>query len=104
MATLSEMTAILIITTILQFHRSEIPMKLYFSGGGLSNNYLMQKITAALIDSNIQITDCKEKGINPDSKEAVMFALLANEALSGNPSIWKDIFPAVSFGKISFPS
>ena len=103
MASLSAMTARLITATILKYHRPEIPMKLYFSGGGLSNEYLMRKIMESLKQSNIHLADCKEKGINPNSKEAVMFAILANECLNGDPSVWKGISPAVSFGKISFP-
>jgi anhydro-N-acetylmuramic acid kinase len=34
-------------------------------------------------------------GVHPDAKEAVLFAVLANEALAGSP--------ALSMGKISFP-
>jgi anhydro-N-acetylmuramic acid kinase len=43
--------------------------------------------------------------INPDAKEAILFALLANECVCGNASLenHKNI-PAVSMGKISFPA
>ncbi len=36
-------------------------------------------------------------GINPDAKEAVLFAILANECVAGSA-------PGVTMGKISFPS
>ena len=34
-------------------------------------------------------------GVHPDAKEAVLFAVLANEAVAGSPTL--------SMGKISFP-
>ena len=47
-----------------------------------------------------------EKQINPDAKEAILFAVLANETLAGNADFYKHLgakFPAVSMGKISLP-
>jgi len=47
-----------------------------------------------------------ETGINPDAKEAILFALLANECVSGSLFTFENstqgIIP-VSMGKISFP-
>lgn len=103
MATLNEWTASLISETILKFHTSDQPMKLYCSGGGVSNIRLMQHLHSAITGKNIELADCREKGIEPDAKEAVIFALLANESLSGDPAVWSAISPYVSFGKISFP-
>lgn len=45
--------------------------------------------------------------INPDAKEAVLFAVLANEAICGNAVNFgsgRNGIPNVSMGKISFPN
>jgi anhydro-N-acetylmuramic acid kinase len=43
-------------------------------------------------------------GIHPDAKEAVLFAILANEAIAGgNTTFGKAGIPSVSLGKVSFP-
>jgi hypothetical protein len=47
------------------------------------------------------IANTSELGINPDAKEAILFALLGNEALCGEPiAIGNN--PAVLMGKFSF--
>jgi len=64
-------------------------------------DYLKSKLTGATFHST------NEKNINPDAKEAVLFAILANECIAGEietfPKGLKN-FPQVSMGKISFPS
>jgi anhydro-N-acetylmuramic acid kinase len=47
------------------------------------------------------IADTVSLGIDPDAKEAILFALLGNEALSGEP-IRIGNNPAVLMGKFSF--
>ena len=44
-------------------------------------------------------------GINGDAKEALLFAILANETICGNLNSSKrnNSIPALSMGKISFP-
>ncbi|MCU0368127.1 MAG: anhydro-N-acetylmuramic acid kinase, partial [Cyclobacteriaceae bacterium] len=46
-----------------------------------------------------------ELGISGDAKEAVLFAVLANEALAGGRLKFgnRSKVPSVSMGKISFP-
>ena len=47
-----------------------------------------------------------EKNIDPDAKEAMLFALLANECIAGNASDFGEASaacPAIAMGKISFP-
>jgi anhydro-N-acetylmuramic acid kinase len=44
--------------------------------------------------------------IHPDAKEAVLFAILANETIAGNQLRYGNAqsgIPSVSMGKISFP-
>lgn len=80
------------------------PNIVYSSGGGIHNNLLMQTIQQALPNVVFKTTD--DLQINPDAKEAVLFALLANETLAGNNTLQssKQELPSVSMGKISFPS
>ena len=80
------------------------PCNIYVSGGGMHNpvlmNYLNKQLKGAAIFSTI------EKNINPDAKEAILFAILANECVCGNPADFLsgiNNFPAISMGKISFP-
>lgn len=75
-------------------------LHLFASGGGASNPLLMQLIKEALPE--VIVTDTASLGINPDAKEAILFALLGNEALAGEP-ITIGNNPAVLMGKFSFP-
>ena len=45
-------------------------------------------------------------GINGDAKEAVLFAILANECVAGGVTNFgsREGVPSVSMGKISFPT
>ena len=76
-------------------------LKLFVSGGGASNPLLIDLIKQAV--PNTILTDTSALGINPDAKEAILFALLGNEALCGQPiAIGNN--PAVLMGKFSFPA
>jgi anhydro-N-acetylmuramic acid kinase len=75
---------------------------IYTSGGGVHNPLLMQWLT--------ELLPCKFKNINDlgfsgDAKEAVLFAILANETLAGGNSQFnlKNGIPSVCMGKISMP-
>lgn len=54
-----------------------------FSGGGCRNPVLMERLRIEFQDLKCSTTD--DYGIPSDAKEAVAFAILANELLSGNP-------------------
>lgn len=54
------------------------------SGGGTSNPVLMEHLTDLF--SPIEVKKIDEYGINSDAKEAVAFALLANEFIAGSNS------------------
>lgn len=98
-ATLSAFTG----RSIAQFIRGNFAsenIKLFTSGGGARNPFVIEYLKKALPGINIGNTE--ELGINPDAKEAILFALLGNEALCGEPIvIGKN--PAVLMGKFSFP-
>lgn len=75
-------------------------INIFASGGGARNPFIIQWIAKALPNATIGSTD--DLGINPDAKEAILFALLGNEALCGEPlTIGQN--PSVLMGKFSFP-
>lgn len=75
-------------------------LQLFMSGGGAKNPLLKSLLKNAL--PNVHISDTNDLGIDPDAKEAILFALLGNEALAGEPLKIGDN-PAVLMGKFSFP-
>ncbi len=102
MATLNKFSADTIIDAVKATTKETC--SLFCSGGGMHNTLLMQHIKEALPYCTFNTTAALE--INPDAKEAVLFAVLANECVCGNGSyLEKGIkgMPAISMGKISFP-
>lgn len=77
--------------------------RVFMSGGGMHNPLLVDTLKALLPE--MEFYSSSNLNINPDAKEAILFALLANECICGNASFknHKNI-PAVAMGKISFPS
>ncbi|CCH01600.1 protein of unknown function UPF0075 [Fibrella aestuarina BUZ 2] len=76
--------------------------RIYMSGGGAHNPILTQTIARLLPGCTFAKTD--ELGIPGDAKEAILFAVLANEALAGGSTNFGDRqgVPSVTMGKISF--
>jgi anhydro-N-acetylmuramic acid kinase len=74
-------------------------LKLFTSGGGARNLFVIEYLQKAL--PGVIIANTNELGINPDAKEAILFALLGNEALCGEP-IKIGTNPEVLMGKFSF--
>lgn len=103
MATLNQFTATCIVDAIQKQSDKLSQVHIYISGGGLHNPLLVDKIKAGLPQH--QVASFGNLGIDPDAKEAVLFALLANETLVGNPNNVSQIkdSPAVCMGKISLP-
>ena len=104
MATLNRFSAQTIVEAIKRVFIGKEDFVLYASGGGMHNPLLMQHIKNELPGIEIHTTDALQ--INPDAKEAVLFAVLANECLSGGKTgLGKQgtAIPSVSMGKISFP-
>jgi anhydro-N-acetylmuramic acid kinase len=73
--------------------------RILVSGGGAKNVFVIDRLTKALTPAFISDTDYL--GINPDAKEAILFALLGSEALVGEPLVIGNN-PAVLMGKFSF--
>lgn len=104
MATLNAFSAQTIAEAILKTMPPNSNFHLYASGGGMHNPLLIEQIKQLL--PNIPLHFTSELGINPDAKEAVLFAILANECVAGgNVQFSKEFkgIPSVTMGKISFP-
>jgi anhydro-N-acetylmuramic acid kinase len=104
LATLSAFSAKSIADTLQSIISTEQRFALYVSGGGARNTHLLKQIQAYL--PNAELRDMHELGIHSDAKEAALFALLANECISGDASMTfanTTGTPAVSMGKISLP-
>lgn len=102
MATLNRFSVEMIIRAIQQSCQGQ-NCTIYASGGGIHNPLLMEQLAAAL--PHYRLTTTAELAINPDAKEAVLFAVLANECLVGGKlpfSNAREGIPAVTMGKISF--
>lgn len=104
MATLNRFSSETITNAIKSIIKKNESYTFYVSGGGMHNPLLMKNITEQLPGSIFRST--KELDINPDAKEAVLFAVLANESICGgniNFGKGRNGIPNVSMGKISFP-
>lgn len=101
LATLTLLTA----ETITDCIKREVPnwkdTRKFVSGGGCHNKLLMSHIHRLMPGSNFMNPSIL--GIPGDAKEAVLFAVLANETLSGGKTSYGDN-PSVCMGKISLPS
>lgn len=82
-ATLTELTVQTIADYISKFvtEQNLIDM-LYVSGGGVHNQTIMRRLSELLSDTSVEPVD--NSGISADAKEAIAFAILANETLHGN--------------------
>jgi anhydro-N-acetylmuramic acid kinase len=104
MATLNLFSAQTIAEAVQKTMNNQSSFVLYASGGGMHNPLLMQNIKQLLPGVPVQLTS--DLGIHPDAKEAVLFAVLANECVTGgNVAFSKQLkgIPSTTMGKISFP-
>ncbi len=103
LATLARLTARSVTEAIADSVPAGKKKTLYVSGGGADNTFLCSQIQAGL--GEIPMEPVSRLGIAGDAKEAVLFAVLANEAVAAPvPALQgKAGLPAVSMGKISFP-
>ena len=82
-ATLTELTVQTIANYIARFVAEQNPIDtLYVSGGGVHNQTIMRRLGELLSDTVVEPVD--NSGISADAKEAIAFAILANETLHGN--------------------
>ena len=104
MATLNKLSADTMADAIKRCIKKNKNYSVYVSGGGMHNPLLMENIKLQLKGMKFFTTD--DLHINPDAKEAVLFALLANECVCGkkiNVGKGRNKVPSITMGKISFP-
>jgi len=118
LATLCEFSACCIAKSIVEMCHGLANVHVYLSGGGIHNSLLMQRIESLLQKdfTDISIGTTELLALNPDAKEAVLFALLANQTLCAtatatatatdskqNKTNAQTNLPSVTMGKVSFP-
>ncbi len=81
--TVSKYTAFTIWQATERFINNKIDT-LYVGGGGSHNKFLMKSLSDYFV--NTEIRRSGEFGIDEDYKEAICFAILANELIRGNPT------------------
>lgn len=104
MATLNRMSSVSICSAIEHYIGKSRNTEIIISGGGIYNTLLTDFIKDHF--KSIKVKTSLEKGINPDAKEALLFALLANETIAGNQNTFANSnynMPNVSMGKICLP-
>ena len=82
-ATLTELTVQTVALYISKFvSKEQHPIDiLYVSGGGVHNQTIMRRLSEVLVNTTVESVDTS--GISADAKEAIAFAILANESLHG---------------------
>lgn len=101
MATLNKLTTVSICHAINKIIPKNATVELMISGGGFKNNTLISNLK-----NELQACIFKDHTLHADAKEAMLFAILANEMLSGKESTFgkgSPYQPNISMGKISFP-
>lgn len=82
-ATLTTFTARCIADALAPLPLGSSKTVMYLSGGGAHNPLIIKNLAQFL--PNIEIRQFSELGISGDAKEAVLFAVLANETVAGQP-------------------
>ncbi|MHC1736749.1 MAG: anhydro-N-acetylmuramic acid kinase [Ignavibacteriaceae bacterium] len=105
-ATVTEYTAWSVFYNYKKFVKNKVQIKeLFISGGGANNPAIMISLQKHFGD-NVKVKHAGALGIDSDAKEAICFAVLANETISGNPSNIPLVTGAgreTILGKICFP-
>jgi Predicted molecular chaperone distantly related to HSP70-fold metalloproteases len=86
-ATLTELTAATIADALQRWVTPTCPVRrVIVSGGGLHNRALMRRLAARLPD--VALESSAAYGVDPDFKEAIAFAVLADRFLQGLPATY----------------
>jgi anhydro-N-acetylmuramic acid kinase len=104
-ATVSEFTAVSVYTNYLLFLKTKGGIdELFVSGGGAHNRYILDSLRNHF--GGVSVAAAEDIGISSDAKEALCFAVLANELISGNPANLPSVNGASKetlLGKICLP-
>ena len=103
MATLCHFSGTTIAEAIKKTERNDTFPVIYLSGGGMHNPLLIEILQQQLPTATLKTT--QDLAIDPNAKEAVLFALLANETVCGSQIKFGDRagVPSIAMGKISLP-
>ena len=105
-ATVTDFTAYGVYRNYEKFVQSETEItELFVSGGGARNSFMMNSLKK-YFGNSVEVKNLQDLGISPDAKEAVCFAVLANETLAGNSSNIPRVTGALKttiLGKICLP-
>ncbi len=105
-ATATAYTAYTVYQNYINFIRPKTEItELYVSGGG-AHNKTMMKFLREYFGASVKVNNVEKLGISSDAKEAICFAVLANETLSGNPANLTQVTGASArtiLGKICLP-
>ena len=103
MATLCHFSAVTISNALQKCFGEAAKVHIFMSGGGMHNPLLVRLLQQKLPQCTFSTTT--DLGIDPDAKEAVLFAVLANETICGSPINFgnRQGIPSVCMGKISLP-
>ncbi|MCX7925655.1 MAG: anhydro-N-acetylmuramic acid kinase [Fimbriimonadales bacterium] len=104
-ATLTEFTARTIADALQRFVLPQYPIqRIIVSGGGVHNPVLMARLRAQL--PNMRFEPSAQYGIDPDFKEAIAFAVLADRFMQGLPATYPNTTgarqPSLA-GKLALP-
>lgn len=101
--TLCHFSAEGIVRALKKCFKAEQSIHIYMSGGGVHNPLMVSLLKSQLPNAFFYSTD--SLGIHPDAKEAVLFAVLANESIAGEALDFgaRKGVPSVCMGKLSFP-
>lgn len=104
-ATLTELTAATIADALQRWVLPDCPLRrLIVSGGGLHNRALMRRLARRL--PQLTLESSAAYGIDPDFKEAIAFAVLADRFLQGLPATYPNTTGAsrpTLAGKLALP-
>ena len=92
------------IASSLDFFSAESIDEIWVAGGGVHNSYLMKRLRQLI--SKVSIRSLAELGLDPDAREAVSFAVLANQTIfgkAGNIPEATGASESVVLGKITLP-
>lgn len=83
MATITELTAVVIAKSITKMIIPHKAKRAFFFGGGIKNKYLMDRLKVNLPEVNLGST--AELGFDPDYVEAVCYAVMGIAAIKSYP-------------------
>ncbi|MDA9554696.1 anhydro-N-acetylmuramic acid kinase [Pelobium sp.] len=99
LASLNRFTATGIAFAVKKYFSKEDEPVIYLSGGGTHNPLLIKNLKELIPYAVLKNTS--DLGLDADAKEAILFALLANETIAGDYKIFNS--KTLSMGKISLP-